>query len=144
MSRDKENIKRFENGKVPEYKTKGASCADCYARIESNVVIDPMKNAIIPLGFALELPEGYEAEIRPRSGFARKMIFSVQGTIDSDYRGECMVNIVNLSDKAFTIEPNERICQMKITPSFQYRFNEVIELSETERGSGGFGSTGTK
>ena len=139
-------IKVFEGGKLPVYKTKGASCADCYARLEGKdfIVIFPNERELIPLGFALELPEGYEAVIRPRSGMMSKGIDEAIGTIDSDYRGEVRACIINNTTQRIKIYNGDRICQMKIQESQQFSFKVVDELSETERGVGGFGSTGVK
>lgn len=139
-------IKIFEGGKLPVYKTKGASCADCYARLEGKdfTVIFPNERELIPLGFALELPEGYEAVIRPRSGMMSKGIDEAIGTIDSDYRGEVRACIINNTTQRIKIYNGDRICQMKIQESQQFNFKVVDELSETERGVGGFGSTGVK
>lgn len=139
-------IKVFEGGKLPVYKTKGASCADCYARLEGKdfTVIFPNERELIPLGFALELPEGYEAVIRPRSGMMSKGIDEAIGTIDSDYRGEVRACIINNTTQRIKIYNGDRICQMKIQESQQFNFKVVDELSETERGDGGFGSTGVR
>lgn len=138
-------IKLFEGGKVPVYKTKGASCCDCYARLDKDfIVIFPNERELIPLGFALELPQGYEAVIRPRSGMMSKSIDEAIGTIDSDYRGEVRACMINNSHERIKIYNGDRICQMKIQESKQFNFEVVEELSETERGEGGFGSTGIK
>ena len=136
-------IKLFDGGKVPEYKTKGAACADCYARLPTeSITIIKGKRALIPLGFAIELSVGYEAVIRPRSGLSKKEIDGVIGTIDADYRGEVMACLINNSDEDFVIHNLDRICQLKIQKAEQLNFEVVDELSETERGEGGFGSTG--
>ena len=138
-------IKRIGNGKLPEYKTEGSAGADCYARIDYQIALAPGKVITIPLGFAVELPEGYEMQIRGRSGLARKNnveLFNSPGTIDSDYRGEVSAILFNASDENFIINPNDRIAQAIIAPVIKARWNEVDELSETERGTGGFGSTG--
>ena len=136
-------IKRIENGKLPEYKTIGSAGADCYARLEKDVVIKAGKNAIIPLGFAVEIPSGYEMQIRGRSGLACKNeIEGFTGTIDSDYRGEVNAIIFNHSDEDFTVKNNDRIAQAIVSPVIKAKWNEVNKLSETERGTNGFGSTG--
>ena len=138
-------IKRIGNGKLPEYKTEGSAGADCYARIDYPIALAPGKVTTIPLGFAVELPEGYEMQIRGRSGLARKNnveVFNSPGTIDSDYRGEVSAILFNNSDEKFIINPGDRIAQAIIAPVIKANWNEVEELSETERGSGGFGSTG--
>ena len=140
-------IKLIEGGKMPEYKTSGAACADCYARINFNIdciVIPPGCRALIPLGFAIELPEGYEAVIRPRSGLTSKYIDEAIGTIDCDYRGEVKGCIINNTGSEIRINNQDRICQMKIQEAKQFEFVQVEELSETERGNKGFGSTGVK
>lgn len=146
------SIKVIDGGRLPAYKTHGAACCDCYARIDVNpdnpivdyVVLFPHERLMIPLGFAIELPEGYEAVIRPRSGLMRKGIDELIGTIDSDYRGEVMACLVNNTEGRVKIYNGDRICQMKIQVAEQFSFNVVDRLSETERGEGGFGSTGMK
>lgn len=141
----KVKIKRIENGKIPEYKTEGSSGADCYARIDKPVVIKARKFATIPLGFAVEIPEGYEMQIRPRSGLARKNgIETVLGTIDSDYRGEVGAIVFNDSDFDFVVKNEDRIAQAVIAPVIKANWIETEELSETKRGEGGFGSTGIR
>lgn len=138
-------IKIFEGGKLPIYKTNGASCCDCYARLDKEfIVIFPGERALIPLGFALELPQGYEAVIRPRSGMMRNGIDEGIGTIDSDYRGEVNACLINNTTQRIRIYNGDRICQMKIQESSQFNFIQVDKLSETERGEGGFGSTGVR
>lgn len=136
-------IKRVGAGKLPEYKTEGAAGADCYARIEKDVIVKPGKNVMIPLGFAVEIPEGYEMQIRGRSGLARKnSIDCFQGTIDSDYRGEVGAIIINKGQEDFIIHNEDRIAQAVIAPVIHAHWNLSEELSETERGAGGFGHTG--
>lgn len=138
-------IKRINNGKLPEYKTTGASGADCYARIDNAVVIKAKKIETIPLGFAVEIPAGYEMQIRPRSGLARKDgVKAVLGTIDSDYRGEVCAIIFNDSEKDFEVKDGDRIAQAVVAPVIQVNWDVVESLSDTERGDGGFGSTGVK
>lgn len=135
-------IKLVDGGKLPEYKTEGASCCDCYSRLATPFVIIPKgARVLINLGFCLELPKGWEAVIRPRSGLSES-IDVVTGTIDSDYRGEVKCRFVNNSGGDFEIKNLERICQMKIQRAERFEFLEVEELSETERGNKGFGSTG--
>lgn len=136
-------IKKIENGKLPEYKTKGSSGADCYARLDEPIIIKSRTFETIPLGFAVEIPEGFEMQIRPRSGLARKNgIKSVLGTIDSDYRGEVGAIIFNDGKEDFEINNGDRIAQAVVCPVIKSNWIEVEELSETERGEGGFGSTG--
>lgn len=136
-------IKLIDGGKIPEYKTAGASCCDCHARLVTPFITIPKgATTLINLGFAIEIPEGYEAVIRPRSGLSKMGIVVAQGTIDSDFRGEVKACVTNNSGGDFDIKNLERICQMKIQKAERFEFEEVDELSETERGDGGFGSTG--
>lgn len=138
-------IKRIENGKLPEYKTEGSAGADCYARLKKEIVIEPGKSETIPLGFAVEIPVGYEMQIRGRSGLARKNnIDCFPGTIDSDYRGEVCAILINKGQEAFTIKPSDRIAQAVIAPVIKAEWYLTEELSETERGENGFGSTGVE
>lgn len=137
-------IKLIENGKIPEFKTDGAVCADCYARCEEDKIIFPHTRQLVSLGFAIELPKGYEAQIRGRSGLTSKKIDSGFGTIDWDYRGEVKACVINNGNKKFVVHNGDRICQMAIREVPQISFEQVDELSETERGNGGFGSTGEK
>ncbi len=139
-------IKRFSNKVLtPKYETKGSSGMDIAAFIENKIVINPGSKEIIPTGFSLSIPKGYEVQIRPRSGLAAKQGISVlntPGTIDADYRGEIKVILINLSKNKFIVENGLRIAQMVVCPVIQAEFQEVQELSKTTRGSGGFGSTG--
>lgn len=136
-------IKKIKNGKLPEYKTQGSAGADCYARIEKDIVIPKGKSGTIPLGFAVEIPEGYEMQIRGRSGLASKSeIEGFTGTIDSDYRGEVNAILFNRSDKDFVVKNEDRIAQAIIAPIIKAEWHLTEKLSETERGEGGFGSTG--
>ncbi len=134
-------IKLLEGGLIPEVKTEGAVCADCYARLEEDVVIPVGERRLIPLGFAMEIPAGYEAVIRPRSGLSSKGIDETIGTIDTDYRGEVKSCLVNNSKEDFVVHNGDRICQMAIREVPKVLFVLTDELSETERGEGGFGST---
>ena len=132
---------------LPKYKTSGSSGMDLAANINANININPGKIAIIPTGLALSIPKGFEVQIRPRSGLATKQKISVlntPGTIDSDYRGEIKVILINLGEETFKVEKGLRIAQMVVCPIVQAQLKEVDDLSETERGKGGFGSTGTK
>ena len=133
------------NHPLPEYATLGSAGMDLRANIEAPIVLQSLERRIIPTGLFIELPIGYEAQIRPRSGLAFKKGVSIPnapGTIDSDYRGDIGVIIVNLSTEAVTIEPGERIAQMVIAKYEQISWLQVDNLSETDRGAGGFGSTG--
>lgn len=136
-------IKRIENGKLPEYKTEGSAGADCYARLEKEITIKAGKSETIPLGFAVEIPAGYEMQIRGRSGLARKNnIDCFPGTIDSDYRGEVCAIILNKGQEDFVVKPLDRIAQTVIAPVIKAEWYLTENLSETKRGEGGFGSTG--
>ena len=134
------NIKLLEDGIIPVYKTESSAGADCFSRVDA--VIKPHETKVIPLGFAVEIPNGYEMQIRPRSGLATKGKQAIFGTIDSDYRGEVGAIIYNSSDEEFVVKKGDRIAQCLIAPVIIASFNAVDELSETERGNGGFGSTG--
>lgn len=130
---------------LPEYATAGSAGLDLRANLESSVVIAPLERKVIPTGLFIELPEGYEAQIRPRSGLAIKhgiTVVNSPGTIDADYRGEIMIGLVNLSGESFTINHGERIAQMVIARHEQAEWLVVSELSESDRGTGGFGHTG--
>ena len=132
---------------LPKYETSGSSGMDLAANIDANINIDPGKTAIIPTGLALSIPKGFEVQIRPRSGLAAKQKISVlntPGTIDADYRGEIKVILINLGQDSFKVEKGLRIAQMVVCPIVQAQLKEVDDLSETDRGKGGFGSTGTK
>ena len=139
-------IKRLENNRVlPEYKTEGAAGMDLCAAIDEPVVLKPLERKLIPTGLKIELEHGYEAQIRPRSGLSIKhgiTLINCVGTIDEDYRGEVCVPIVNISNEEYTIQPDERIAQMVIAKVEQAKIEVVTELSSTQRGTGGFGSTG--
>lgn len=134
------NIKTVENGKIPEYKTIGSAGADCYSRIKC--ILKPNERKRIPLGFAVEIPIGYEMQIRPRSGLSLGGTDDVLGTIDSDYRGEVNAIVINNTGRDFRICVGDRIAQAVLAPIIHAKFNEVLYLSETKRGKGGFGSTG--
>ncbi|QBA65437.1 dUTP diphosphatase [Muriicola soli] len=132
---------------LPEYETGSSAGMDLRARLENPVSLGPLERKVINTGLFLELPVGYEAQIRPRSGLAAKRgitVLNTPGTIDADYRGEIGVILVNLSHEAFVIEDGERIAQMVISSHERATWVEVQELSETSRGQGGFGSTGTR
>jgi len=132
---------------IPKYETSGSSGMDVAAHIENNIVIDPGEKALVSTGFSVAIPKGYEIQIRPRSGLAAKKnitVLNTPGTIDADYRGEIKVILINLGKEKFVIENGERIAQIVVCPVVQANLEEVKELSDTERGSGGFGSTGTK
>ncbi len=130
---------------LPAYQTEHAAGMDVYANLEAEIKLQPLERALIPTGFFIELPLGYEAQIRPRSGLAYKhgiTVLNSPGTIDADYRGEVKVLLVNLSNETFIIKNGERIAQMIIAPYTQIQWQPVESLSETQRGTGGYGSTG--
>lgn len=132
---------------LPKYESAQAAGMDIRTSIAEPVTLQPLERKLLPTGLYLELPVGYEAQIRPRSGLALKRgltVLNTPGTIDADYRGEIGVILINLSAEAQTIEPGERICQMVIARHEQPEVIEVETLSETERGAGGFGHSGVK
>ncbi|MBQ2034191.1 MAG: dUTP diphosphatase [Alistipes sp.] len=130
---------------LPEYQTPQSAGLDIRANIEESITLQPLERAMVPTGLYVELPEGCEMQIRPRSGLAAKhgiTVLNSPGTIDADYRGEIKVILVNLSNTPFTIEAGERIAQMIVARYEQIEWQAVEELGATERGAGGFGSTG--
>ncbi|MFN8241974.1 MAG: dUTP diphosphatase [Bacteroidales bacterium] len=130
---------------LPEYVTDRSAGMDLRAFINEDIILKPLQRILVPTGLFIELPEGFEAQIRPRSGLALKKgitVLNSPGTIDSDYRGEIGIILVNLSDTDFVISDGERICQMIIARHEKARWIEASELEETKRGSGGFGHTG--
>ena len=132
---------------LPEYATEFSAGLDVRAANDEPVVLAPLARAIVPTGLYLEIPRGYEVQVRPRSGLAAKKgvtVLNSPGTIDSDYRGEVCVILVNLSSDPFTVERGERIAQLILARYEQIQWEEVGELSSSDRGEGGFGSTGTK
>lgn len=133
------------NNPLPKYESAQAAGMDLRTSIDEPVTLQPLERKLFPTGLFLELPAGYEAQVRPRSGLAMKhgiTVLNTPGTIDADYRGEVGVILVNISGEAFTIEPGERIAQMVIARHEQPEVVEVTELSQTERGAGGFGHSG--
>lgn len=147
---DKINLKLQkldENVTVPCYQTEGAAGMDLCAFLQEPITLKSLERKLIPTGLKMELPHGYEAQIRPRSGMSIKhgiTLINCVGTIDEDYRGELCVPVVNLSTEAFTINNGDRIAQMIISPVTKADIEVVTELSDTQRGEGGFGSTGRK
>lgn len=133
-------IKQIGNGVLPIYKRDGDVCLDCSSRVA--VTIPAKGRKLVPLGFAMELPKGFEAVVRPRSGLTKDGIDEAIGTIDSNYRGEVMACVINNTDKDFQIEAGNRICQLAIREVPIVTLEVVAELSDTERGSDGFGSSG--
>lgn len=130
---------------LPSYATVGSAGMDLKANISEPIALKPMERYLFPTGIYIQLPEGYEAQIRPRSGLAAKYGITVTnciGTIDSDYIGQIFVSLINLSSETFVVHPGERIAQMVVAKYEKVTWNEVAVLDETERGDGGFGSTG--
>lgn len=131
---------------LPTYQTAGSAGADLYAALESQLILSPGQRALIPTGIALELPQGYEAQVRPRSGLALKhgiTTLNAPGTIDADYRGEVGVLLINHGSVEFSIDRGDRIAQLVVAPVTRGVFSTVVDLSGTDRGVGGFGHTGT-
>jgi len=142
-------VKIINNSKheMPAYATPLSAGMDIRANLEESVILHPMERKIVPTGLRIALPEGYEAQIRPRSGLAIKKgitLINTPGTIDADYRGEIGVILINLSTEPFTINDGERICQMVVAPFVRVSWEVTSNLDETERGEGGFGHTGEK
>lgn len=141
-----QNIRIDYVGAVPPaYATADASGADLYAALEQVYILKPLERVLISTGLKLAIPAGYEGQVRSRSGLALQhgiMVLNSPGTIDSDYRGEIKILLINLGEKEFAIEPGQRIAQLVIVPTIHATFNSVSELPDTVRGSGGFGSTG--
>ena len=134
---------------LPKYETTGAAGADLRAQFENkdSLVIKAGARVLVPTGLSFEIPHGYEVQIRPRSGLSFKtdlLVVNAPGTIDCDYRGEVKIILGNFGTEDFVIKHGERVAQMVLAPVWQARISEVSELSDTQRGSGGFGSTGTK
>ena len=140
-------VENESNFDLPTYATKASAGADLKAVLEAAVTLQPLERKIVPTGLKIALPEGYEAQVRPRSGLAAKFgitVLNAPGTIDADYRGEIGVILVNLSNEDFTIQNGERIAQLVIAKHERAEWELTETLTDTERGEGGFGSTGTK
>ena len=130
---------------LPQYATESSAGVDLRAAITEPIVLEPLQRAMVPTGLYMEIPKGYEGQVRPRSGLAAKhgvTVLNTPGTIDADYRGEIRVILVNLSSQACEIQPGERIAQMVFAKHETAQWEEVSELEESARGAGGFGSTG--
>lgn len=141
------SVQNESNFDLPTYATKASAGADLKAVLDSPFILGPLERKIVPTGLKIALPEGYEAQVRPRSGLAAKhgiTVLNSPGTIDADYRGEIGVILVNLSNTEFTIQPGERIAQLVVAKFEQIDWLPTAKLSVTERGEGGFGSTGKK
>jgi len=139
-------VRKFDkNIKLPAYKTSGSSGMDLVAYIKNKIIINPGKTAMIPTGIAVAIPRHYEIQIRPRSGLAAKKgisILNTPGTVDSDYRGEIKIILINLSKKSFMVKSGDRVAQMIVCPVARGKLKEVKNLPTTVRGKEGFGSTG--
>lgn len=140
-------FKKLENfrGDLPEYETAYAAGMDVRARVDEAVTLNPGERGLVPTGLSVEIPRGYEMQVRPRSGLASKKgigLVNSPGTIDADYRGEIKIIVINHGQQPFTIEDQDRIAQFVVAPVVQAEILEAVELEETERGEGGFGSTG--
>lgn len=145
MKKIEVKIIKEEGVQIPKYETEGSAGVDIRANIKEAITIGSLERVLIPTGIKMEIPLGYEVQVRPRSGLAIKhgiTMLNSPGTIDSDYRGEIKVIVINLSKDNYTIEPNERIAQLVLNKVDQMDFVLVEELSDTERGAGGFGHTG--
>ena len=143
------NVKVINKGHqpLPAYATSQSAGMDLRANIDESIVLHPMERRLVPTGLHIALPQGFEAQIRPRSGLALKhgiTVLNTPGTIDADYRGELMVLLINFSDTDFVINDGERIAQMGVARHEQIEFQRVDELDDTERGAGGYGHTGVK
>lgn len=143
------NVKVINKGHqpLPAYATSQSAGMDLRANIDESIVLHPMERRLVPTGLHIALPQGFEAQIRPRSGLALKhgiTVLNTPGTIDADYRGELMVLLINFSDTDFVINDGERIAQMVVARPEQIEFQLVDELDDTERGAGGYGHTGVK
>jgi dUTP pyrophosphatase len=132
---------------LPAYETSSSAGMDVRANIDQSIVLKPLERALVKTGLFMEIPVGFECQVRPRSGLALKKgitVLNSPGTVDADYRGEVGVILINLSNESFTIEDGERIAQLVFAEIGQANFIQVYELSSTDRGAGGFGSTGVK
>ena len=145
MEKIKVGITVENNVEIPKYMTEGSAGIDVSANIEKEIELKPLERYLVPTGIKLEIPEGFEVQVRPRSGLAFKhgiTVLNTPGTIDSDYRGEVKVLLINLSNEIYKIQPNERIGQLILGKVYKLDFDVKDGLSETKRGDGGFGHTG--
>lgn len=142
------SLKRFEGGEgleLPSYQTSGSAGCDLRAAVHTDLILEPGGWALVPTGIGIALPEGYEAQVRPRSGLAAKhgvTVLNAPGTIDADYRGEIFVPLINHGPEPFHVQRGERIAQVVVAAVTRVTWDEVDALDDTNRGSGGFGSTG--
>lgn len=140
-------LKKHPDAIIPQYATAGASGLDLHARIPHDIYLQPGVRFTCPVGIGIELPEGFEAQVRGRSGMAKNhgvTVLNSPGTVDADYRGEICAILINHGDQAFKIEPNQRIAQLVIAPVVRVELVESLDITETERGEGAFGSTDMK
>ena len=147
MEEIKVKVINSSTNELPQYATVSAAGMDLRASFDEPITLRPLERRLIPTGLRIELPQGYECQIRPRSGLALKhgiSIVNAPGTIDADYRGEIGVILINLSDTDFIVNPGERICQMVVAPYTRVAWQQVDELGATDRGEGGFGHSGVK
>ncbi len=147
MDRIKVKIINQSTNNLPTYSTESSAGMDVRAANTDPIILKPLERVLVPTGLRVELPKGYEMQLRPRSGLALRhgiTLLNTPGTIDADYRGEIGVILINLSNEPFTINPGERICQMVISNYTQVEWEPAEQLGETERGDGGFGHTGVK
>ena len=147
MEEIKVKVINSSTNELPQYATVSAAGMDLRASLDEPITLRPLERRLIPTGLRIELPQGYECQIRPRSGLALKhgiSIVNAPGTIDADYRGEIGVILINLSDTDFIVNPGERICQMVVAPYTRVAWQQVDELGVTDRGEGGFGHSGVK
>lgn len=147
MDRIKVKIINRSGYELPAYETPSAAGMDIHAAIDAPVTLAPLQRTLVPTGLRIQLPQGYECQIRPRSGLALRSgisLVNTPGTVDADYRGEIGVIVINLSDTPFTINPGERIAQMIIAPYSHVEWEPVERIDETKRGEGAFGHTGVK
>ncbi|MBP1730415.1 MAG: dUTP diphosphatase [Deltaproteobacteria bacterium] len=138
-------VTRAEGVPLPDYRTVASSGMDLRAHLDAPVILKPLERALIPTGIRIAMPDGYEAQVRPRSGLAAQhgvTVLNTPGTIDADYRGEVKVILINLSNEPYTVQSGDRIAQLVFHNIVHAAWKEVRELPESERGSGGFGSTG--
>ena len=143
----KVEVVNLSSHELPKYSTNESAGLDLRAELQSPITLEPGQRSLIPTGLKIALPTGYEAQVRPRSGLAYKQVITVlnsPGTIDADYRGDVGVILINHGSESFTIENGERIAQLVIAKFVQIDWDEVLDLSSTSRGEGGFGSTGVK
>ncbi len=140
-------VRNISNNELPMYETKGAACADLRAHLTGRIAIMPGETSVVPTGLFMEIPTGYEVQVRPRSGLSAKCSITVTnspGTIDDDYRGELKVILTNLGEQPFIINSGDRVAQIAIKPVYQIQWIESDSLTKTERGENGLGSTGVK